>query len=147
MIEFGRETTGRLPVAESRERLCANGVGGFASGTVAGLRTRRYHGLLVAALKPPVGRTVLVSGLKERVEYDGRPLALASNRWADGTIAPDGHRLIERFQLDGTTPVWHYACADALIGAEPPFRPDGCIAQAWSVTETLRAWCELAPDA
>jgi predicted glycogen debranching enzyme len=115
VIEFGRETSGRLPVAESREWLCANGLGGFASGTVAGLRTRRYHGLLVAALKPPVGRTVLVSGLEERVEYDGRPYALASNRWADGTIAPDGHRLIECFQLDGTTPVWHYACADALI--------------------------------
>jgi predicted glycogen debranching enzyme len=115
VIEFGRETTGRLPVAESREWLCANGLGGFASGTVAGLRTRRYHGLLVAALKPPVGRTVLVTGLEERVEYDGRPYALASNRWADGTIAPDGHRLIERFHLDGTTPVWHYACADALI--------------------------------
>jgi predicted glycogen debranching enzyme len=115
MIEFGRETTGRLAVAESREWLCANGLGGFASGTVAGLRTRRYHGLLVAALKPPVGRTVLVSGLEERVDYDGRAYALAANRWADGTIAPDGHRLIERFHLDGTTPVWHYACADALI--------------------------------
>jgi predicted glycogen debranching enzyme len=115
MIDFGRETTGRLAAAESRKWLCANGLGGFASGTVAGLRTRRYHGLLVAALKPPVGRTVLVSGLEERVEYDGRPYALASNRWADGTIAPDGHRFIERFQLDGTTPVWHYACADALI--------------------------------
>jgi len=115
MIEFGREATGRLAVAESREWLCANGLGGFASGTVAGLRTRRYHGLLVAALKPPVGRTVLVGGLEERVDYDGRSYALACNRWADGTIAPDGHRLIERFHLDGTTPVWHYACADALI--------------------------------
>ena len=115
MIEFGRETTGRLAAAEAREWLCANGLGGFASGTVAGLRTRRYHGLLVAALKPPVGRTVLVSALEERVAYDGRDYALASNRWADGTIAPDGHRLIERFHLDGTTPVWDYACADALI--------------------------------
>ena len=115
MIEFGRETTGRLAAAEAREWLCANGLGGFASGTVAGLRTRRYHGLLVAALKPPVGRTVLVRALEERVAYDGRDYALASNRWADGTIAPDGHRLIERFHLDGTTPVWDYACADALI--------------------------------
>jgi len=114
MIELGREIAGHLAAAESREWLCANGLGGFASGTVAGLRTRRYHGLLVAALKPPVGRTMLVAGLEERVEY-GRAYALGSNRWADGTIAPDGHRLIERFHLDGTTPVWHYACADALI--------------------------------
>ena len=115
MIEFGREVAGRLEVAERREWLCANGLGGFASGTVAGLATRRYHALLVAALSPPVGRTVVVSGLDERVEYGGRTYALAANRWADGTIAPDGYRLIERFHLDGTTPVWHYACSDALI--------------------------------
>ena len=115
MIAFGREVAGRLEVAEGREWLCANGLGGFASGTVAGLATRRYHGLLVAALTPPVGRTVVVSGLDERVEYGERTYALATNRWADGTVAPEGYRLIERFHLDGTTPVWHYACADALI--------------------------------
>jgi predicted glycogen debranching enzyme len=109
------EMTGRLDVAESREWLCANGLGGFASGTVAGLLTRRYHGLLVAALKPPVGRTVMVSGLEEEVEYDGRTYALATDRWANGTVAPAGHRLIERFHLDGTTPAWHFACADALL--------------------------------
>ncbi len=107
--------TERLEVAESREWLCANGLGGFASGTVAGLLTRRYHGLLVAALKPPVGRTVMVSGLEEEVEYDGRSYALATDRWADGTVTPAGHRLIERFRLDGTTPVWHYACVNARI--------------------------------
>ena len=115
MIELGRGIAGHLAAAESREWLCANGLGGFASGTVAGLRTRRYHGLLVAALQPPVGRAVLVAGLEERVEYDGRTYALGTNRWADGTVAPEGHRLIERFHLEGTTPVWHYACADALI--------------------------------
>jgi len=115
VIALGREVTGQLAAAESREWLCANGLGGFASGTVAGLPTRRYHGLLVAALAPPVGRTVLVSGLQEWVEYGGRTWALATNRWADGTIAPDGYRLIESFHRDGTTPVWRYACADALI--------------------------------
>jgi len=115
VIELGRGIAGHLAAAESREWLCANGLGGFASGTVAGLRTRRYHGLLVAALQPPVGRAVLVAGLEERVEYDGRTYALGTNRWADGTVAPEGHRLIERFHLEGTTPVWHYACADALI--------------------------------
>jgi predicted glycogen debranching enzyme len=115
LTPFGREVAGRLDVAESREWLCTNGLGGFASGTVAGLPTRRYHALLVAALKPPVGRTVMVSGLEERVEYDGGTYALATDRWADGTVAPEGHRLIERFHLDGTTPVWRYACADALV--------------------------------
>src|SRR5215467_15610324 len=96
-VDLGREITGNLGAGESREWLCANGLGGFASGTVAGLPTRRYHGLLVAALAPPVGRTVLVSGMQEQVEYAGRTWALATNRWADGTIAPEGHRLIESF--------------------------------------------------
>ena len=114
-MDFGREITGSLAVAESREWLCTNGLGGFASGTVAGLPTRRYHGLLVAALKPPVGRTVLVGGLHERIEYDGATYELSTARWADGTVAPAGYRLIERFYLDGTTPVWHYACADTLV--------------------------------
>lgn len=114
-MDFGREVTGSLAVAESREWLCTNGLGGFASGTVAGLPTRRYHGLLVAALKPPVGRTVLVGGLHERIEYDGATYELSTARWADGAVAPAGYRLIERFYLDGTTPVWHYACADTLV--------------------------------
>ncbi len=115
MIDFGREICGHLPSAESREWLCTNGIGGFASGTVAGLLTRRYHGLLVAALKPPVGRTVLVAELDESADYGGTTWPLATSRWVDGSIAPDGFRHIERFHLDGTSPVWHYACADALL--------------------------------
>jgi predicted glycogen debranching enzyme len=114
-VDFGRAIAGRLATAESREWLCANGLGGFASGTVAGLPTRRYHGLLVAALTPPVGRTVMVTGLHEQILYDGATYALAAARWADGAIAPAGFRFIEHFSLDGTAPVWRYACGDALI--------------------------------
>jgi predicted glycogen debranching enzyme len=114
-LDWGREISGRLDVAERREWLCTNGIGGFASGTVAGLLTRRYHGLLVAALSPPVGRTLLVAKLDERADYAGAGWDLATNRWADGTVAPEGHRLIERFHLDGTTPVWHFALAGALF--------------------------------
>src|SRR5437867_9977332 len=69
MLDFGREICGNLATAESREWLCTNGLGGYASGTVAGLLTRRYHGLLVAALKPPVGRTLLVAKLDETAEH------------------------------------------------------------------------------
>ena len=114
-LDFGREVTRDLAVGDSREWLCTNGIGGFASGTVAGPLTRRYHGLLVAALTPPVGRTVLVTKLDETVEYAGTRAELAANRWADGAVAPDGYRHIESFRLDGTTPVWTYAVADALI--------------------------------
>ena len=71
MLDSGRETCGNLGAAEPREWLCANGVGGFAGGTIAGLLTRRYHGLLVATLKPPVGRTVLVAKVDETLEYQG----------------------------------------------------------------------------
>ena len=114
-VAFGREICCDLAIAEKREWLVTNGIGGFASGTVAGVQTRRYHGLLVAALHPPLGRTVLLSVVAENVDYDGREYVLSTCRWADGSVAPEGYRLIENFRLDGTTPVWTYACADALL--------------------------------
>ncbi len=115
ILDWGRETCGHLPTAESREWLCANGIGGFASGTVAGTLSRRYHGLLVAALNPPLGRTLLVAKVDDSVEYAGAKQPLFVNRWQDGTVDPRGYREIERFRLEGTTPVWTYACADALV--------------------------------
>ncbi|MBI2371113.1 MAG: glycogen debranching enzyme family protein [Deltaproteobacteria bacterium] len=114
-LDWGREICGHLGTAESREWLCANGIGGFASGTIAGLLTRRYHGLLVAALKPPLGRTLLVAKVDDSIEYGGLMRPLFANRWADGTVEPHGYREIERFRLEGTSPVWAYACADALL--------------------------------
>jgi predicted glycogen debranching enzyme len=115
MLDWGREICGEIELAERREWLCTNGLGGFASGTIAGTLTRRYHGLLVAALAPPLGRTLVVAKLEEDVAYDGGTWALGANRWADGTLAPQGFRDLERFRLDGTTPVWTYACGDALL--------------------------------
>ena len=115
MIEFGREICGRLNVAETREWLVTNGIGGFAMGTVAGLLTRRYHGLLIAALDPPLGRTLLLAKMDEEVKYDGRQFSLFTNRWADGTLEEEGVRHLERFHLEGTTPVWTFACGDALL--------------------------------
>jgi predicted glycogen debranching enzyme len=114
-VHFGREVCGQLPEAEQREWLVTNGIGGFASGTVAGVQTRRYHGLLLAALKPPLGRTLLASRLQETIEYDGRSYPLDTCRWSDGSVAPEGYRQIESFRLEGTTPVWTFACGDALL--------------------------------
>jgi predicted glycogen debranching enzyme len=114
-VDFGPEVCGSLETAAQREWLVTNGLGGYASGTVGGLLTRRYHGLLVAALDPPVGRTLLVAKFDESIRYDGRCYLLGANRWAGGSIAPDGFRLLERFRLAGTTPVWTFACADALV--------------------------------
>jgi predicted glycogen debranching enzyme len=114
-INFGRETCSNLNAAESREWLVTNGVGGYASGTVAGLLTRRYHGLLIAALKPPLGRTLLVTKLDETVIYGGHSYPLFSNRWAGDHADAEGLKQIERFQLEGTIPTWRFACADTLL--------------------------------
>jgi len=114
-IRFGREICGDLASAESREWLVTNGIGGYASGTVAGSLTRRYHGLLVAALQPPVGRTQLVATADELVQYRGTDFSLATHRWAGGAIDPKGFLNLESFHLEGVTPVWAYALADALL--------------------------------
>ena len=71
-LDLGREITGDLKTAERREWLVTNGIGGFASGTVAGLNTRRYHGLLLAALNPPLGRTMILARLDEQVTLNER---------------------------------------------------------------------------
>src|SRR2546423_1844564 len=70
-LTWGRNVAGDLAAAERREWLCVNGIGGFASGTLAGTQTRRYHGLLVAALSPPLGRTLLAAAVHDTVDYDG----------------------------------------------------------------------------
>jgi len=114
-IQFGREICGDLSAAESREWLVTNGIGGYASGTVAGTLTRRYHGLLVAALQPPLGRTQLVALFDEVVRYAGADFSLTTHRWASGAIEPQGFLNLESFHLEGTTPVWTFALADALL--------------------------------
>src|SRR5205809_5074084 len=75
MITLGREICGNLAEALRREWLVTNGIGGYASGTVAGVNTRRYHGLLVATLAPPVERTVLVGGTIDWAAYAGERYA------------------------------------------------------------------------
>lgn len=115
MVDLGRATCCSLAVAAGREWLVTNGIGGFASGTIAGLATRRYHGFLVAALKPPLGRTLLVAKLEESAAYEGAEYLFSTDPWADGTVSPQGYVHIERFRLEGTTPVWTFAFADARI--------------------------------
>jgi predicted glycogen debranching enzyme len=114
-IDFGREICGDLDIAEQREWLVTNGIGGYAAGTMAGLLTRRYHGLLIAALEPPVTRTLLLAKLDETVVYGEQFYPLSTNRWQGEIIGPQGYRYIERFFLDGNMPVWQFACGDALL--------------------------------
>jgi predicted glycogen debranching enzyme len=123
-IDFGREICGHLPAAERREWLVTNGIGGFAMGTVAGLLTRRYHGLLIAALNPPLGRTLLLTKFDETVAYNRRSYPIFANRWAEDLIVPAGAYInLERFHLEGTTPVWSFALADVLLEKQVWMRP------------------------
>src|SRR6202162_635769 len=114
-VEFGRDICGDLQTASQREWLVTNGIGGFGSGTVGGALTRHYQGLLIAALNPPLGRTLLVSKVEEIAAYEGQNYPLATNVWAGGAIDPQGYRYIERFRLEGAIPVWTFACGSALV--------------------------------
>ena len=84
--------------ATEREWLLANGVGGYASATLCGMHTRRYHGLLVAALHPPGGRHLLVAKLEEELTVNGLTLPLSTNEYP-GTIHPRGFEALREFDL------------------------------------------------
>ncbi|MDX2216772.1 MAG: amylo-alpha-1,6-glucosidase, partial [Oculatellaceae cyanobacterium bins.114] len=114
-IQFGREICGDLSAAESREWLVTNGIGGYACGTIAGTLTRRYHGLLIAALNPPLQRTLMLTKLDETVHYNQKIYTLYANRWADDIVNPEGYQHLEQFSLEGSIPVWRFACANALL--------------------------------
>ena len=88
-----------LAASLSREWLETNGIGGFSSSTIIGLNTRRYHGLLTAATKPPVGRVVMLSKLEEVLIIDGRRYELSANQYPR-VIHPQGFQFQTGFRLD-----------------------------------------------
>lgn len=98
-IRIEREVCGRLEEALKLEWLETNGLGGFASSTIAGANTRRYHGLLVAAAKPPVGRVVMLSKLEETLVVDGQRHNLSVNLYP-GAVHPRGYEYLREFRLD-----------------------------------------------
>jgi predicted glycogen debranching enzyme len=90
----------------SREWLAVNHLGGYAASTLPSCNTRKYHGLLVAAMCPPVRRMVLLSRVEETVFYDGWPHALACNEYPDA-VFPQGYRLLRAFSNE-PFPRWAY---------------------------------------
>jgi predicted glycogen debranching enzyme len=88
------------------EWLTANGLGGYASSSIPCLNTRKYHGLLVAAMTPPVRRMVILSRVEETVMFGGRRFELACNEYPQ-TIHPQGHRLLKAFDVQ-PFPRWGY---------------------------------------
>jgi len=90
MLDFNQDWCHDFDISGSHEWLVTNGIGGYASGTVAGQLSRRYHGLLIAALTPPLGRTVLVSLFEETVFYNGKTFRLYTRQQKSGNINPQG---------------------------------------------------------
>jgi len=95
------------------EWLLTNGTGGFAMGTVAGSNTRRYHGLLVASLHPPVERVVTLARLEETALTDRGEVPLSVNQYPN-TLYPDGYTRLVRFTFDDG-PVWTWSVGDVVI--------------------------------
>ena len=88
MIQFTKETCGDLDAALRREWLETNGLGGFASGSVLGARTRRYHALLLTATTPPTGRLVQVNGVEAHVETDEGVIPISTNQYLPDVLHP-----------------------------------------------------------
>ncbi|MEM6450345.1 MAG: amylo-alpha-1,6-glucosidase [Cyanobacteria bacterium P01_D01_bin.105] len=114
-VDFGRDICSDPIQSTQREWLITNGIGGYGCGTISGILTRCYHGFLVAALKPPLARTLLLTKLDEVVQYQNKPYPLSSDRWSGGTTTGHSYNNTQSFHLEGTTPTWTYACADALL--------------------------------
>jgi predicted glycogen debranching enzyme len=114
-LTLGRQICGNWDGAAGYEWLVTNGLGGYACGTVALANTRRYHGFLMASLKPPVQRTLLVAKIDVSVEYLGQKTDLSANEFADGTISPQGFIHLESFAVLDGIPTWRFCVADALL--------------------------------
>jgi predicted glycogen debranching enzyme len=109
----------------SREWLVTNGLGGYASGTVAGVTTRRYHGLLVASLPAPFGRMVMLTHLSEQFRLpDGSLLRFGGEEWASGQLDLPGLGPLREFRLEAGLPVWRFDLGNALIDKQV-FLPHG----------------------
>jgi predicted glycogen debranching enzyme len=103
-----------MAIDEQHEWLEADGLGGYASGTATGVRTRRYHALLLTALTPPTGRQVLVAGANAELEIDGAIFALSSQRYAPDIVHPDGASRITSFTTN-PWPSWTYQAGPVVI--------------------------------
>src|SRR5438093_11093611 len=99
----------------THEWLATNGLGGYASGTVAGVMTRRYHGLLIAAPDAPPGRTVMLSHVAEQLRFPDRRRIERGGRERTRD-APDSHRIgdLVEFRPDGGRPVWRHVIKGLL---------------------------------
>lgn len=125
-----------LPIDRQTEWLETDGRGGFASGTTSGVRTRRYHALLLTAITPPTGRVILVNGFDAWVETTHGRFPLTTQHYAPEHDSPDGMRYIESFTND-PWPTWIYRLPDGTVIQHDLFVPHGLstVALRWRVIE------------
>jgi predicted glycogen debranching enzyme len=123
------------PVSDWAEWLEVDGLGGFASGTTAGIRTRRYHALLLTATSPPAGRKVLVNGFEAWVETARGNWFLTSQRYLPDIVYPDGITRIKTFELR-PWPTWLFELDDNLAIEQEVFVPYGqsALVSIWRLT-------------
>jgi len=114
-LQVGRNICADINASLDHEWLVTNGIGGYASGSISGATTRSYHGLLVAALHPPVERTVMVTKVdEEMVLPDGRSFSLGMNEYQGGVIAPRGNVHLESVSLEGDIVYFLYRLTETL---------------------------------
>jgi len=102
------QSAGESDLGHDPEWLVTNGLGGYASGTVLGPVTRRYHGLLIAAFPAPLGRMLMLSGLIEEIHFsDGRVVEFGSRHYA-AEISTTGSLALAEFRLEMGLPIWRY---------------------------------------
>ncbi len=112
-ITYPKESLTRFGEVISQEWLVTNGLGSYASSTLPGINTRKYHGLLVAALNPPGDRTVCLAKLDEDLIVGSRMFRLGSNEFRD-IIFPDGYKLINQFSLN-PYPTYAYDAGEVAL--------------------------------
>jgi glycogen debranching enzyme len=95
-----------LEITTRKEWILTNGIGGFAMGTVSGINTRRYHGHLIAATRPPTHRTLLLTAINAFIQGDGNPIGISSNQYP-GAIHPEGHLYLRGFSA-GKEIAWQF---------------------------------------
>ncbi|MCX4471271.1 amylo-alpha-1,6-glucosidase [Micromonospora sp. NBC_01655] len=118
-IRFGPQVCGELTGGATREWLVPDGLGGYAMGTVCGLRTRRYHGLLVIPGQTPASRRMGLVSLDPTVTLpSGARLRLGAHEWSSGDVDPRGFELLERFDLTDGLPRWRWRVGDVVIERE-----------------------------
>src|SRR5215510_12971714 len=105
----GTAAADRAEPLVTREWLVTNGLGGYASGTIAGVASRRYHSLLIAALPAPLGRRVMLNHLSELLRLrDGTTVLFGGEERAGGAVELHGADYLAEFRLDMGLPVWQY---------------------------------------